>query len=1194
MARAPKPENPTADLNAISAAHAVAEFTMDGIILSANENFLNALGYSFEEIEGRHHSILVEPKQRNSPEYRNFWAKMRKGIFDTAEYKRIGRNGKEAWFQASYTPVTDNYGQVYKIVKMATDITELKRRAEENVSHTEAIQKSHAVVEFALDGTIITANKKFLDAVGYVLPEITGRHHSMFIEPGAEKSPSYQLFWARLRKGQFQSGTYLRLGNHGRKRWFQSTYNPILDSNGKPHKIVKIATDITDRKTAADEHLGTIDAFHNVQGIAEFTLDGQFIEANDNFLAALGYTLSELQGKPHSMIVPAEDRSTQAYRQFWVGLAGGHHQTAEFRRIGKDGQTVWLRASYTPVLDNSGKAIKIIKFATDITEQKLAGLDQSQQLQAISKAQAVIEFALDGTILKANEKFLALFGYTLPEIQGRHHLILVHPHERGTESFRDFWALLQRGEHQSAECRRVGKGGQDIWLQASYNPIMDAAGRPARIVKVATDITAQKQTTADFLGQTAALHRSHMVIEFAMDGTILTANQNFLDRCGFTLDEVQGQHHGILLDHTARNGAEFKTFWEKLRNGEHQAGEYLRACKDGSELWIRASYNAILDINGNPARVVVFATDITAERAASADHLAQIAAIHRTHGVVECRMDGTIMTANEAYLDMSGYAMADLLGQSNIKVIPPDEQSLAAHRTLWANLNQGQFQAGEFRRRRKDGSEFWIRAAYNPILDSHGKPIKVFAFGTDMTKEKLTATAAEHDALTGLPNRLLMNDRITQAITLARRRHARLAVLFLDLDGFKQVNDTCGHAIGDKLLQEVANRLTEKLRRSDTVSRQGGDEFLILLPDLRIPEDASLIAGNLLAEISHPYTIEGQVLSITTSIGIATYPEDATQTEQLIALADVAMYQAKETGRNAYKFFQSSVNLQAEQRRASESKLRHAVDRNEFSLHFQPTVNIATGSIVGVEALPRWTSPELGLIAPSRFLSITEDTALIAQIGAWTLRAACEQAQAWVDAGAPPLRLNVQIPSMQFHHHGFTDLVDSVLAETRLAPSTLELEIAKSDLLKSPDLAVKILQQLREIGIMIAIDDLATGVSGLGFLCRLPIRALKINDTFVRSHAPPESAARIIRSVIAMAHGLNWEVIAEGVETQEELDFLRGHDCDDARGLYLGRPVPAEKFASQRAAVSLSNGLFHAAAANAITDLTTTSNEWPH
>ncbi len=1194
MVQGPKSESPVAELNAISAAHAIAEFSLDGIILSANQNFLDALGYRFEDIEGRHHSMLVEPKARHTPEYRNFWARMKKGRVEAAEYKRIGRNGKEVWFLASYTPVMDNSGHAYKIVKVATDITESKRQVEETVSHNEAIQKSHAVIEFSLDGTIITANKKFLDAVGFTMPEIIGRHHSMFVEPGTEKSPSYQLFWARLRKGQFQSGTYLRIGNHGAKSWFQASYNPILDNKGKPVKIVQIATDITERKVAADEHLGTIDAFNNVHGIAEFTLDGQFIEANDRFLAILGYTLSELQGKPHTMIVPPEDRTTLAYRQFWAGLAAGQHQTAEFRRIGKDGQNVWLRAAYTPVLDNSGKAVKIVKFATDITEQKMAGLDQSQQLMAISKSQAVIEFALDGTILKANDKFLALFGYALPEIQGRHHLIFVHPDDRGAESYRAFWNRLQTGEYQTAEYRRIGKGGKEIWLQACYNPIMDAAGRPVRIVKVATDVTAQKQTMADFLGQTAALHRSHMVIEFAMDGTILTANQNFLDRCGYTLDEVQGRHHGILLDYSSRKSLEFKAFWDKLCQGEHQSGEYLRAHKDGSEFWVRASYNAILDAAGKPARVVVFATDITAEREATADHLAQIAAIHRTHAVVECRMDGTIISANEAYLDMSGFAMTDLLGKSNFKVIPQDEKSQQMHRTLWANLNQGQFQTGEFRRQRKDGSKFWIRAAFNPILDHHGNPKKVFAFGTDMTKEKQAAAAAEHDSLTGLPNRTLMTDRITQAVVLARRRHTRLAVLFLDLDGFKQVNDTCGHAIGDKLLQTVAGRLTESLRRSDTVSRQGGDEFLILLPDLRSPEDASLIAGNILTEIAKPYTVEGHDLHVTASIGIATYPEDANHTEGLIANADVAMYQAKETGRNAYKFFQSSMNLQAEQRRATETHLRQAIERGELSLQFQPIVSTTTGRITGVEAIPRWHSPELGIVPPARFLTITEDTALIARLGTWTLRSACEQAQSWADAGAPALRLTVKIPSMQYHQHGFPHLVESILAETRLAPSMLELEIAKADLLKSPDLAAKILEQLSEIGVTIAIDDLATGLSGLSFLCRLPIRALKIDSSVIRKHAPPEAASRIIKSVIAMSHGLNWQVIAQGVETQEELDFLRAHECDDAKGLYLGRPVPPEKFASQRAAASLIEGFYLPPSTLALTDLSPTTNEWPH
>ncbi len=1314
MARTPKSQNPAAELSAIAASHAVAEFSPDGIILSANENFLNALGYRLEEIEGRHHSILVEPKHRNSPEYRAFWNKMKEGQFESGDYKRIGRDGQEVWFQASYNPVLDTAGNPIKIVKLATDITEKKRAADEQLGQAEAVNKSHAVAEFTLDGTLITANKKFLDVVGYTLSEVEGRHHSMFVEPGLERSPSYQLFWARLRKGQFQNGAYMRVGNGGKKIWFQASYNPIMDNKGKPVKIVKIATDITERKIAADENLGTIDALQSVAGIADFGLDGTILDANDKFLAMLGYTLPEVQGKPHSMLVPPEERNAPAYRQFWASLIAGKHITAEYRRLSKDGDDVWLRASYTPILDITGKPVRIIKFATDITAEKTYALDQSQQLQAISKSQAVIELGLDGTILNANDRFLALFGYALAEIQGRHHLIFVPPEERGSESYRQFWQRLRTGQYQTAEYKRIGKAGREIWLQATYNPILDVAGNPVRIVKVATDVTAQKQTTAEFLSQIAAIHRTEAVIEFTLDGTILTANENFCKLMGYRLEDIKGRPHGMLLDPADRSSPEFTTFWERLRAGEHISGEFRRLTADGREVWIQASYNTIQDSegkpvrivnfatditaqkqktaeylsqiatihrsqgvlemaldgtilnananclkfmgctldeirgkshailvppeernspefaalwdrlragelvagefrrqsldgrevwlqvcydtiqdsSGKPARIVAFATDITAQHSAAVEHLAQIAAIHRTHAFVEYKPDGTILTANENFLAISGYSLAELQGASAAMLLPPDEAEAQAYRTLWSNLNQGHPEAGEFRRVSKTGREYWIRGSFTPVLDSQGRPTKIIAFGMDITKEKLATAAAEQDALTGLPNRILMTDRITQAITLARRHHTRLALLFLDLDGFKKINDSFGHAVGDKLLQSIAARLTDALRRSDTVSRHGGDEFLVLLPELRAPEDAALISNNLLAEIAKPYTIDGHDVNLTTSIGIALYPEDAADPDALIKNADIAMYQAKEAHRNAYQFFRPSMNARAHARRAIEINLRKAIDREEFSLAYQPKINIQTGEIIGAEALIRWTNPELGNVPPARFIPVAEDCGLMTPIGAWVLRAACRQAQAWIDAGAPPMRLAVNISAMQFANLGFPEMVETILDETRLAPQSLELEVSEKDLMKSPDLAINVLQHLRDAGVMIAVDDFGTGVSSLSFLCRLPIRSLKIDESFIRDHAPHENAPRIVKSVIAMAHRLNWQVVAEGVETQEELDFLRANDCDEAQGNYFGRAQPAEQFAALRA-TGIFGGNLNLSLPNASLTNITTTKEWP-
>ena len=359
------------------------------------------------------------------------------------------------------------------------------------VAQAAAISKSQAVIEFEMDGTIITANQNFLDALGYRLEEIKGKHHSMFVAPELRDSAEYRKFWADLNRGEFQSGEYKRLGKGGREVWIQASYNPILDRSGKPCRVIKFATDVTAKKMRSMEDAGKIAAIGRAQAVIEFNLDGTIITANDAFLNALGYSLAEIQGKHHGMFVAPEERNSDAYREFWAKLNRGEFQSGEYKRVGKGGKEVWILASYNPILDDAGKPFKVVKFATDISAQKLRNANFEGQIEAIGKSQAVIEFGMDGMVLNANENFLNTLGYSLAEIQGKHHSMFVPPEERNSEAYREFWASLNRGEFQSGEYRRIGKGGKEVWIQASYNPIRDLNGKPYKVVKYATDTTAQ-------------------------------------------------------------------------------------------------------------------------------------------------------------------------------------------------------------------------------------------------------------------------------------------------------------------------------------------------------------------------------------------------------------------------------------------------------------------------------------------------------------------------------------------------------------------------------------------------------------------------------------------------------------------------------------------------------------------------------
>jgi methyl-accepting chemotaxis protein len=606
----------TAKLAALDTSQAVIEFSMDGIIQTANSNFLQAMGYRLDEVKGQHHRMFMDAQEAQSPEYAQFWQQLNRGEFVAAEFKRVGKGHKEIWIQASYNPIFDKSGRPVKVIKFATDITQQKIQSADFQGQVEAIGKSLAVIEFSMDGMIESANENFLNTLGYSIDEIKGQHHSMFVEPAYKNSEEYRQFWQALNRGEFSSGEYKRLGKGGSEVWIQASYNPILDLNGKPMKVIKYASDVTQKKIQAVDFKGQIEAIGKSQAVIEFTPDGTILEANDNFLKSLGYTLEEVKGQHHSMFVESGYKNSPEYSRFWQDLKKGIYSAGEFKRIAKDGAEIWIQASYNPILDLNGKPFKVVKYATDITQQKLQGADFRGQIEAIGKSQAVIEFDVNGIIESANDNFLNALGYSMDEIKGQHHSMFVERSFQHSPEYKAFWKNLANGKFDAGEYKRMGKGGREIWIQASYNPIMDLNGKAVKVVKYAIDITAQKMMTADFQGQIEAISKSQAVIEFKMDGTITNANDNFLSVLGYQLDEIKGKHHSVFVDADERNSSEYKRFWEKLNRGEFESGEYKRMGKGGREVWIQASYNPIMDVNGKPFKVVKYATDITGSKSA--------------------------------------------------------------------------------------------------------------------------------------------------------------------------------------------------------------------------------------------------------------------------------------------------------------------------------------------------------------------------------------------------------------------------------------------------------------------------------------------------------------------------------------------------------------------------------------------------
>ena len=465
---------------------------------------------------------------------------------------------------------------------------------------------------------------------------------------------------------------------------------------------------------------------------------------------------------------------------------------------------------------------------------------------------------------------------------------------------------------------------------------------------------------------------------------------------------------------------------------------------------------------------------------------------------------------------------------------------------------------------RRDGSESAIEDSIAPIHDRRGTVTGAVIVLHDVSAARAITRhmthLAQHDSLTGLPNRVLLNDRLREAIMLSSRHKRRLSVLFLDLDRFKHINDSKGHVVGDRLLQSVARRLSTCVRSSDTVGRLGGDEFVVLLWEVRRAEDPAVTAATILDAVRKPHLIDEDELHITGSIGIVAYPDDGADVETLMKKADLAMYQAKDNGRDGYHFFDPEMNARAIEQRSLEDSLRYAIERQELVLHYQPKFSLVTGGIVGTEALIRWHHPQRGLVPPGKFITIAEDCGLIVPIGRWVLREACREACAWQSAGLSPLGVAINVSAVELRTRGFVSGVRSILKETGLDPQYLELELTETVLIEDSRSVAEVLRELKDIGVLLTLDDFGTGYSSLSHLKRFPIDALKIDQSFVRDLAVDENDASIVIAMIWMGKSLHVRVVAEGVETREQLEILQENGCPQGQGNYFNPPMPAEEF----------------------------------
>ena len=946
------------------------------------------------------------------------------------------------------------------------------------------------------------------------------------------------------------------------------------------HSNQQLTSEIADRKAAQGRlqlQAAALEAAANSIVITDVT--GTIIWVNSAFTHLTGYPAEEALGQ-NPRILGSGKHDAAFYVNLWKTVTSGGVWHGEVTNRRKDGSLYEEEMTITPVRAESGEITHFVAIKQDITSRKAIG---QALLHAEEKYRAIVEDAVvgifqvtpDGRIISANQALARMHGYDSPEelmseVSNAGDQLFVNPAQLKDLSL----TLEENGVAHNAELEVYCRDRAKKWFLANLRAVRGTEGKVVRHEGTVQDITEHRRAQEALL-ESENRYRSlfeNMLEGFAYCKVLFDDHGRPIDFIYLSVNNAFGELTGL------KNvvGKKVTEVIPGIRESQPELLEiYGRVALTGKPEKFEINLKALgiwFSISaygtGNGCFVATF--DNVTERKRAEFALREAEEQYRTIyeentiGICSSAADGHYLSVNPAFARTFGYDSPEemLACVSNAKQLYVDP---SRRREMGRQLRaQGKCENCEFQVYRKDGSKIWLRTSVRAVCKVDGSLLYYLGAAEDVTEHKLLEEQVQYqayyDALTGLPNRSLLQDRLTQAMASARRRGEKVALLFLDLDRFKIVNDSLGHSVGDLLLKEVAERLKKWAREQDTVARLGGDEFVVVLTGLKDVAGAAVAADRLMQALTAEFMVQGHLLNVTCSLGISVFPDHNSDSESLLKNADAAMYCAKENGRDNLQFFTQDMNGRAVERMTLENSLRGALERKELFLDYQPQVDLATGEITGAEALLRWRHPELGLVPPNKFIPIAEDSGQIIPIGEWVLRTACAQARQWQDQGLPALRVAVNVSAVQFRQDRFLQVIRNVLDETGLSPQHLDLELTEGLLLSNSEAMLSMLRELKEWGVQLSIDDFGTGYSSLSYLRNFPVYKLKIDRSFVQAMTVNSDGAAIAVTIINMGRSLNLKVIAEGVENEEQMSFLRAHGCDEIQGYYFSRPLAVADF----------------------------------